>query len=320
MSRIVYFYKITNLINGKIYIGQSINPERRWWDHKNLSLSPKPIQYISRAIKKYGKDNFTFEVIASSIIQDQKEIDIEEELIIQQYNSRFFSNGYNVRPGGSTRGSWQHSEETKRKMSENWSKHHSLETLARIHANNRGKPCSEQRRQRVSAANKGRQFCLGHKQSKEVIQKRLDSLSALYGSRVCNAPGCQRTDGCKVNGVRYCDLHEQRVRRTGSLELKKRQAPNKGKPLSEETKKKLSKALKGKRAHNKGVPMDPAHKEKLRQLSIGREPVNKIKLTAEDLDFVLTTKSWKEISEKLKISKRVISRIKKSLNSINLSI
>ena len=49
-------YKIENLINHKVYIGQSIHIERRWKEHCANSTS----SVISKAIKKYGKENFSF--------------------------------------------------------------------------------------------------------------------------------------------------------------------------------------------------------------------------------------------------------------------
>lgn len=52
-------YKITNNINNKIYIGQSVHIKRRWAEH----CKPSSDSLISKAIKKYGKDNFTFEII-----------------------------------------------------------------------------------------------------------------------------------------------------------------------------------------------------------------------------------------------------------------
>lgn len=51
-------YKITNRINGKSYVGQSINMEKRFKEHLY-----KQDTYIDRAIHKYGKDNFNFEIL-----------------------------------------------------------------------------------------------------------------------------------------------------------------------------------------------------------------------------------------------------------------
>lgn len=52
-------YKITNKVNGKVYIDQSKNIEKRWKQH----LGAKDNYLIHRAIRKYGKDNFSFEIV-----------------------------------------------------------------------------------------------------------------------------------------------------------------------------------------------------------------------------------------------------------------
>lgn len=54
-----YIYKITNLINDKIYIGQTNSFLRRWNEHK-YRAHKLPIQVIDQAIAKYGKENFTY--------------------------------------------------------------------------------------------------------------------------------------------------------------------------------------------------------------------------------------------------------------------
>ena len=86
-------YKIENLINHKIYIGQSIQIERRLQKHKTI----KDDLYIHRAIQKYGVDNFSFEVIQEC---DQQQLSQREIYWIDFYNS-LIPNGYNMIPGGS---------------------------------------------------------------------------------------------------------------------------------------------------------------------------------------------------------------------------
>lgn len=86
-------YKIENKINGKIYIGQSIEIERRW--QKHLSASDDFI--VHQAIRKYGKENFIF-----SIVEECELIDLDEK---ENYWINFYQsivpNGYNMVPGGS---------------------------------------------------------------------------------------------------------------------------------------------------------------------------------------------------------------------------
>lgn len=85
-------YKITNKINGKVYIGQSMHPEERWRAHCWKLTNYKSM--ISEAIQKYGQENFSFEILGWYEDYNQKEKDF-----IQEYNS-LAPNGYNIALGG----------------------------------------------------------------------------------------------------------------------------------------------------------------------------------------------------------------------------
>lgn len=94
-------YKITNLINNKCYIGQTIKPaDQRWQEHKyrafeNIKTEEnKPLYY---AMRKYGLSNFKFEVIQDNI-ETFEQLDKAEIYWIDYYNS--FVNGYNQTFGG----------------------------------------------------------------------------------------------------------------------------------------------------------------------------------------------------------------------------
>lgn len=83
-------YKIENKINKKIYIGQSSDIKERLNSHKMCREDSK----IDNAIKKYGKENFTFEIIE---LCDYKELNRRENFYIKKFNS--VEEGYNQNYG-----------------------------------------------------------------------------------------------------------------------------------------------------------------------------------------------------------------------------
>lgn len=87
-------YKIENLINHKVYIGQTVNPEKRWWQHCHSAKIHYDNYPIHLAIAKYGEKNFNF-----TILQWTEDYDNVEREMIQLYNS-ISPNGYNVSIGG----------------------------------------------------------------------------------------------------------------------------------------------------------------------------------------------------------------------------
>lgn len=89
----MYIYKITNLINNKIYIGITNNYQKRWSNHKTSKTNTA----ISRAIQKYGKENFKFEILEENC--SLQEASNKEIQLIQELNT-LIPNGYNIATGG----------------------------------------------------------------------------------------------------------------------------------------------------------------------------------------------------------------------------
>ena len=95
-------YKIENLVNKKVYIGQSKNIEKRWLNHKSDAFNSISHSYdypLYKAIRKYGLENFDFVVLEECLVEELNE---KERQYIQQYDS--FFNGYNLTLGGDSSG------------------------------------------------------------------------------------------------------------------------------------------------------------------------------------------------------------------------
>lgn len=93
-------YCYTNLINQKKYIGQSVDPRQRYNAHKSSAFNEKSYEYDSplhRAMRKYGFENFTYE-----ILQETNDIDLlnELEIFYISYYNTLIPNGYNILEGG----------------------------------------------------------------------------------------------------------------------------------------------------------------------------------------------------------------------------
>jgi len=154
----MYIYKFTHIDTGRSYIGQTIqNPNQRRLEHIADSRYTSREYHFHNALRKYGIDSFIFEVIdqASSI----EELNLLEEKYVEQFDS--INDGFNIRQAG---GNKLHSEESKQRMREAQKAAH-----AKRRAEGReggwtrkdggpmkGKQCSEEHKQKVGIANKGK--------------------------------------------------------------------------------------------------------------------------------------------------------------------
>ena len=109
-------YLIENIVNGKIYIGQTIRSlKKRIAEHKSDAQNHKKKQcpYLHAAIRKYGWNNFKFHILDTA--KSQEELDTMEVCWIDIFQSRNRNIGYNLEKGG--RGTGRMSDETKLKIS-----------------------------------------------------------------------------------------------------------------------------------------------------------------------------------------------------------
>lgn len=105
-------YVITNKINRKQYIGQTIsNVGHRWSEHKYDAIKRNKQTALASAIRKYGVENFNIKSIQDNI--PYKELDIREIEYIKEYNT-ICPNGYNISEGGKS----YRTEKERRLMSE----------------------------------------------------------------------------------------------------------------------------------------------------------------------------------------------------------
>lgn len=88
-------YIIKNNVNDKVYIGQSLDAKNRFISHCKPSAAKKENSYIAKAIQKYGKEKFWFEILESQV----ENYNEREEYWINYYDS-LAPKGYNILKGG----------------------------------------------------------------------------------------------------------------------------------------------------------------------------------------------------------------------------
>lgn len=213
-----YVYKIVCKVNGKLYIGQTIRSiSERWRSHCNDAKKRRDIYKlpISRAIYKYGPENFSIEVIC--IANNQAELNTREKTAIRLYKSTI--RGYNVHEGG-------------------MNQRLSASTKEKISRANKGKVRTKEQRENYRNAR------LGTKQPMSVKIKcsnsQLGEKSAWFGKKHSEETKTKIGNAHRGKIVTKQQKEKQRISMTG-------------RKLSEDTKTKMSIVRKGKTKKGKSV-------------------------------------------------------------------
>jgi group I intron endonuclease len=215
-----YAYCITNLKNGKRYIGIGIKPHARWAEHKRLARLPIPKYALHKAIAKHGVENFTFDIIASASTSNAI-LDLER-ILIAQYGTRMSVGGcgYNMTAGGEGMWGFKFSLESRILMSTakkgKPGTPHTEQIRASMIAFHTGRIRSDATRQKQRAAKIG---------TRQTAEHRASISAALKGK-----PKSEAHKAAAAAGFRKA--------------IATTPLPNRG-PCSEETRAKISEANKG---------------------------------------------------------------------------
>ena len=148
-------YQIVNTINGKKYVGSSVNIERRWAEHKSkLNTVEHSNPHLQNAWQKYGEENFEFEIICSCL--NDKTLEFEQFFLDARHPE------YNVaKDAKAPMLGRHHTEEARKKNSEahkgtknpSYGRHPSAETKRKMSEANKNP--SEETRRKISEAKRG---------------------------------------------------------------------------------------------------------------------------------------------------------------------
>ena len=158
-------YRVSNRLNGKIYIGITARPiDERWREHVTYALRGTTKGPLASAIRKHGIASFDIEHIASA--GSWEDLCAAEKMLIEQHGS--FGRGYNATRGGEGGTGLIWTEEAKRIRVASY-----LRTLERQGGSIlKGRPKSAEHRANIGAAHKGRVFSTETKAKMSAGQKR----------------------------------------------------------------------------------------------------------------------------------------------------
>lgn len=173
-------YCHTNKLNGKRYVGiTSQKPERRWGNGCNYVDN----EYFYRAIKKYGWEEFTHEILFTNL--SKKEAQEKEIYLIKKWCLTDRNKGYNISRGGE--GVNSISDETRKKISDK----------------RKGIKLSEETKHKMSVSRRG----AGHFASIPVAQ--IDDDDNIVGEYV-NSREAERLTGVNARNIRKCLCGERK--------------------------------------------------------------------------------------------------------------
>jgi group I intron endonuclease len=298
----IYIYRISHKESGKVYIGQSIDVDKRWKEHSRAGSR------IGLAIQLYGMEAFEFEVIDEAT--DRLLANRLEEDMIREWDAANPDKGYNVRRAASGgEAGMPRSEETRKRISDGrkgiaaWNKGiptgpHTAETKAKLSRALTGRVKSPEECANISAAQKG----------KIITEETRAKIAATLTGRVVPEEVRQKIANTMTGQKRgpLSDEHKARL-----SEVNKGNAFFKGKHHTEETKAMLAEKSRG-NTNRLGTTATEETKAKMSESAKGNtnalgrkhteEELGKMRLShlgkGKGLPGANTGRSWKIIDGK----------------------
>ena len=179
-------YKILNLKNNKVYIGSAIDINKRWRDHRwHLRENKHHNSHLQSSYNKYGLENFKFNIELECGIKD---LLVEERKTIKKYNSYNKEFGYNVNDPEHVFLGKKHSEETKKKLSEQkiGNKNPMYGKKGKFHHNYQ-KKVSEESKRKISETCRGRLGRRGEKSpASKLTENDVINIRKIYVEKIMN--------------------------------------------------------------------------------------------------------------------------------------
>lgn len=145
MNKSYIIYKVTNMVNNKIYIGKTIYTlNKRKSEHIITTKSKCGNMVFHKAIRKYGEENFKWETIYEC--DDELILNIMETMKIIVNHSHMSEGGYNLTWGGEGISGYKFTDEQKKKLSE---------SHKGITSNRKGVKLSKETKKKLSESHKG---------------------------------------------------------------------------------------------------------------------------------------------------------------------
>jgi len=248
-------YKITNLINNKIYIGSAVNFRERKNGHLHrLRKNKHHSQYLQRSYNRHGEENFKFEIL--ECVENKEDLIKREQYYIDALNPHYNT----CKTAGSMLG-MVHSIETKLKISEaGRGKKQSPELIERRAKSNRGKKRSLESREKMSKNRKGIIFTEEHKanikknnarkgkpgtmlgktHSEEVrlklreVSKTIQHIKCLYCDKIATPSKIARWHNDRCLNKPGIDIEKEEERRKASIETREKQSKSNKRARSKE--------------------------------------------------------------------------------------
>lgn len=180
-------YIITNLVNGKVYIGKTEESfKRRWWHHvSSLNGNYHKNNHLQSAWNKYGEKNFKFEIL--HIHEEGENLSNLEVKFIEKFDS--FNNGYNQTLGGEGTLGHKQSDDAKRKIGEKnrinmTGKKLSEETKLKMSNSHKGYVKTEEHRKNLSKSLKGKNVSEETKEKNRLANQGSKQVTAKYNEEI----------------------------------------------------------------------------------------------------------------------------------------